>query len=181
MVFHIHNCQIRLEFGFILILAFSLISSAENVLWLLLFASLHETGHILSLLCFGGQPDSLTLSYYGVGMKHSVSLSVFQELLFLLSGVMVNGAFVILNIHREINFALFLINILPLYPLDGGRALKLVLNQICNLRISAIIFKSITVLFTAVLIICAVKTKSISLILIAAYILIFSFSRGQYD
>ena len=154
------------SFSFVLMLCAALLTGAPQLGWLLAFAALHEGGHLMLLLLFGGKPDSITLAFYGVGLRHSARLTRLQEWLFLLGGIGVNAAFVLLNIHREINLPLFLINAVPIYPLDMGRALRLYLPyRFCRALSAAVL---------AAMVISAVVLRNASLGLIAAYIIVFS-------
>ena len=170
MVFYIKNCKITTEFSFFLIFAFSLLLRTKSVLYVLLFASLHEFGHILMLRVFGYLPDSITVSFYGISMKHSANLNMFSEILFLLSGVAINVLFAVFDIHKEINIPLAAINILPVVPLDGGRVLSLFVNE----RIMRIL----SVITIVLLLIYSIIIANYSLILICVYIIIYSYFEG---
>lgn len=155
-------------------IAFALLLEFDSVLYVILFSSLHEMGHIAVLYLFKGKAKSITISYYGIGLKHNCDFSNSKMILFLLSGVFVNLLFSIFNIQREINTALFFINILPLYPLDGGRAIKIMIDSIFDLKSSILIFRIITCLAVILLIFLAVYLKNLSLILIVLYIIVYS-------
>ncbi len=166
MVFNFFSIRVRLEFSFVLLMLFALLFRVENVLQLVLFASLHELGHIITLLLFKGRIDEINIAFYGIGLKHGSRLTVIRELIFLLSGIAVNGAFALFDICREVNLPLFIINALPVYPLDTGRALSLFLPYRC-VRITGV---AVTVLLLAF----SVITRNFSAFLIAAYIIVFS-------
>lgn len=159
-------------------LAFSLLLGNNDILFVVLFSSLHEIGHIISLYALHGKAKTITLSYYGIGLKHNSNLSNLKMIVFLLSGVVANLFFIAVNIKREINAALFFINILPLYPLDGGRALKIIIDSVLDYKKSLIIFKTITCISILLLIILAVYLKNLSLIFISLYIIIYSISNS---
>ena len=166
MVFNINGTKLRLEFSFILIIAFSMLFNAEKVLKIMLFASLHEAGHITALYLFKGRADEINLAFYGIGLKHSSRLTPLRETVFLLSGVAVNLLLCIAGVQRDINLPLLIINALPVYPLDGGRALSIILPYKACRVISLITVTGILLY--------AVITLNISAFLIFIYIVIFS-------
>lgn len=166
MVLRCFGCRLKIEFSFMLMLALSLVTGTQRIVYVMLFAALHELGHIVALLLFGGRPETLTLAFYGVGLRHSSPLKRWQEWLFLFAGIAVNAFLAALQIHPEINLPLLLINALPVYPLDMGRALALYLPyRVCQV-LSVIIF--------AALVGGALLTRNWSLGLIAAYLFVFS-------
>lgn len=170
MVFYIKNCRCRIEFSFLLMASLALVTGTKSIFLVMLFASLHEAGHLLLLYCFHGRAQALTLSFYGIGLKHYAAFTKWQEAMFLLGGIAVNGLFVLLNIHREINLPLLVLNALPIYPLDGGRALALLIGETA--------VKYISVAMLLLLVIYAVYCHNAALIMIALYILVYSVYKG---
>lgn len=179
--FYINNVGIKIEFSFILIISASLIFENYNLIFVLLFSALHELGHIVLLYILGGKADSVTIAYYGIGLKHSSDLSYSREIIFLLGGIAVNLMFALLDIHREINLALFVINALPIYPLDGGRVFKLILCKWFGIALSDRVMTVSGIIFIALIIILAAVCGNISLVLIAVYLIIYTFNRSSYD
>lgn len=149
-----------------------------DFLFVILFSALHELGHLIALLICKGKPDRLVFAYYGIGLKHSSDLNDFSELIFLSAGIVVNLFFCIFNIKRDINLALLIVNALPIYPLDGGRILKIILNAFFNLTISDMIFKAISVFIIILLIITALYLKSVSLGFITLYVIVYSINNS---
>ncbi len=107
----------------------ALLLEADNLLELLIFSSLHEIGHLAALYISGGKADEIKLSFYGFAIKYSVKLKRNREFLVLLAGPAVNLVLFIL-FRNGINLMLFLFNILPIYPLDGGRILNLYMIKV---------------------------------------------------
>ena len=180
MTFYISSARIKIEYSLFILISAALILGYDEILLVLLFSSLHELGHIVSLLLLGGNIDEITLSYYGIGMKHSSKLSAFREIIFLSSGIAVNLFFYLISVHREINFALMFINALPLYPLDGGRIFKSALSVFLPLKATEVILIILSVIINALLIVIAIVSKNISLLLISMYIVFYSINITRY-
>lgn len=177
MEIKIKNFTFRLDFTFLILLSFAVLYGYESAVQIILFSVLHELGHIIMLLIFGARPTLIKLSFYGMGMKYEKHLSKIQELFVLLCGPAVNLA-LFAFFGNEINLMLFLLNIFPVVPLDGGRILRL-------------FFPKLSVILTLVLLIIAgfisgyllIEYKIFSLLLITAYLFYFNMNdiRGLYE
>ncbi len=178
--FKLNNTVLKIDFSFFIVLSIALMINNKSVAYLLLFSALHELAHIIVLLIVGGKIDKINFSYYGIGMKHSSDLKFKDEIVFLLSGVGVNLFFAVINVQRQINLSLFLINILPVFPLDGGRILKLILDRVFDFYISYKVFISISILFFVAMMIYAIYNKNFNIILIGIYLFTW-IVRGNYD
>ena len=178
MRFSVFGIELEISFLFFVIVALGFLVDNQNILYLLLFSAFHEMGHIAALYLLGGKVDKITVSYYGIGMSHSSNLSVIKEIIFLMSGVLLNYFFALIGIQREINLALGIINSLPVYPLDAGRITKLFLDELLPIGISYKVYIFIAWIFEIVLFAYAIFTKSINLILIGIY-LFFGLIRGN--
>ena len=177
MEIKIKNFTFRLDFTFLILISFAVLYGYENALQIILFSILHELGHIVMLLIFGARPTLIKLSFYGIGMKYEKHLSKVKELIVLLCGPAVNLALFVIY-KNEINLMLFLLNMFPAAPLDGGRVLRL-------------FFPRFSVILTLVLLIIAgcisgyllLEYKIFSLALITAYLFYFNIDdiRGLYE
>lgn len=182
--FNIGKCEFVIEYSFILLLSFITLLGYDKTFLVLIFSALHESAHIIALLIFGQNPRVITFSFYGIGLKFDNRLSSVKEFAFLCAGPFLNLIFSVAFIKSKeislINFALFLINSYPLVPLDGGRALKTIINSFFSSDLSRKIYITINLFFYLFLVFLSVvlmiKFKSVSLMLITAYIGLFNLS-----
>jgi len=149
-------------------LSFAAFFGAKDLLYVLLFSALHELGHLLMLVLFKGSADSLKFSYYGLALKYESRLSAVKEFFVIFAGPAVNIALYSI-LRDDINLLLFFVNILPVYPLDGGRMLRLfsvrISKAVSSITLIAVYILSFYLLF---------RFHSFSLILIAVYLTVFS-------
>lgn len=99
--------------------------------WFLLAMALHEAGHMAALVLFHHPVRGVTLGAGGAKIETD-SLSNHQEWLTAAAGPAVNLALAGLLCRVTPAFALVslglaAVNLLPLYPLDGGRILRAIL------------------------------------------------------
>lgn len=125
--------RLRVTPGFLLLLAalFYLDEGAGMLGWGLLACSAHEMGHYLAGRLLGGRLEWLELSGVGaqMSMKYRMPLSYGRETAVALAGPVVNllmgwaCARAKLYLLAGLSFGLGGFNLLPVLPLDGGRAL----------------------------------------------------------
>ena len=98
---------------------------------------LHECAHLVSALFIGLKISSVSLHPFGVNLrlKNTLVYSICDELILYLSGplsnlilslagMMVSGRYAFGEYAAYVNIMLFGVNMLPVYPLDGGCILK---------------------------------------------------------
>ncbi len=159
----------RLDYSFIILISFAVLYNYKDTLKIIAFSLLHEIGHLLALFTFGVRPYSIELSFYGVGLKYENYLSKIKEFTVIICGPAVN-LILFLIFRDEVNFLLFIINVLPIYPLDGGRLVKLFLPK--AERIVTIILLIILICLSVFLFI---EFKIFTLLLITIYLVVFNF------
>lgn len=168
MKIRLFGFEFVLEYSFLLILCFAIVFNADDLERLLLFSALHETGHIIALLLFGGKIDKLTLSFYGLALKYSTRLGNFREAVVIACGPLVN-LILYLILKDDINLLLFLLNTAPVFPLDGGRIAKIIFPFF-----SKYISAAALILISALAVYSVIAFKSFSLALISCYLIVYS-------
>ena len=114
---------------------------------IMVFAIIHELGHLLAGILLGMQPDKLEINPFGVSIDFNIKRNDYmikikkgnmlelKKILVASAGPLVNGIIILIlcfiHIHTYdkmlmifSNLTLILFNILPIYPLDGGRIVK---------------------------------------------------------
>lgn len=156
--------KVRISPLFLAMLAgFIIVDGTAYILYILLAAAIHEMAHIIAIERVGGIVDSVELRMFGVklNIRNSLALSYRQEIAIALVGPAVNLLTALLAMgvclltggtqgalfFTAVNLMLFLINILPVENLDGGRALRALLLENLELDTAERICGIISVLF----------------------------------
>jgi len=171
---------------FIIIFSFIIIDGTLYSLLAVVFSFLHEAGHIIALKLCGGQVSALKMHTRGIGLDTTV-LSYKNELVVSLSGPFMS--FVLFLCFLPFfaksplclfccfsNLIIFTLNILPIYPLDGGRVLFCILCKKAELPTAVKIIKAVSFLFLLPLFILSViilieTGYNLSLLIISVYLL----------
>ena len=174
---------------FLFIVIFALTHQIEIYAWIMLFAFIHELGHMIAGIVLRLKPKSLSLMPFGISITFETygykKLIEIKKIMLAFAGPFVNFIIVIiaiiLNIDYNIkemiiysNFLIAIFNLIPLYPLDGGRILKgiikikksemetdEIINKISNYSI---------IILTAISSILILYLKNFALVLILIYL-----------
>lgn len=168
MTFKLFGTKIYVSYLFVSLLTLLLLYKDSQILALcLLYSFAHETGHIISMKLLGATLNEIKFMPFGIAIKTSdlSALSKLKQTIVLLSGVLINT--VLLPLNFEINLALIMFNLLPIGNLDGGRILKLFVNDKIHKIISIIILMPLMILF--------VKYQSITLFFTGVYLFLTLF------
>ena len=167
-------------------LSFILIDGTLYSLYAVLFSFLHEIAHISALKLVGGRVKGLHTGAVGVGLD-TTCLSYTGEAVVAIAGPLMSlflffcflpfcAKSPILFFCCFSNLIIFILNILPVYPLDGGRVLYCLLCKKLSLSTAVKITKSVSFLFLLPLLFISViilinTGYNVSLLVISIYLL----------
>lgn len=135
MTFRFHGCRVRVNFFFFAAVAAMLLFDRSGVAAAgLLAAAIHEGAHLAAMRLFRCLPEQVRFTAFGIDIVRSgrPDRGYFRDAVVSLVGPAANlaaaAAFALFpgSTARNLalaNFTLFLFNILPIGPLDGGQAL----------------------------------------------------------
>lgn len=166
---------------------------------LMLFGLIHELGHLLVGILLRFKPEKLEIMPYGLSVSFKVKYDDYnrkikkgnilniKKLIIALAGPFTNLIITIIftlfdinfiGIERELivysNILIGIFNLIPIYPLDGGRILKEILHINCGLEKSYKYIHKISkvtiCLLTAACSIVILYIKNIGLLIILGYL-----------
>ena len=147
---------------FLFLILFYFTNQIETYILILIFAFIHEIGHLVCGLALGMKPRKLEIKPYGVSISFKIvpkdynnkilngNLLELKKIIVALAGPITNLIIILITLNLNnlnvfyglqivySNLLLFIFNLLPIYPLDGGRILKGVLHIILGKRKSEI-------------------------------------------
>ena len=170
---------------------------------IILFAVIHEIGHLLAGLALGMKPESIKLMPYGLSISFKLipkdinkkigkgNLLEIKKIIVAMAGPLTNLMIILIILHINIdlfsyliviyaNLLIMIFNLIPIYPLDGGRILKGILHildgkEISEKRINNISFITLIILtFISSIGIYYLKNVAIFFIIIFLWILYIS-------
>ncbi len=182
---------------YIIWIIFLLLGKTDTVITVFICGVIHEAGHICAYSALGLSRADVTLNACGISadFKGRTAISYKNEIICLLAGGVLNllTAPLFYLIYAKLPFtnggdALFLcsmvfgiLNLLPIYPLDGGRVLFSLLAQKFPLykakRITNVLGIIFLIPLTALAIYALFTTRfNVSLLLICAYLFVYILS-----
>lgn len=136
---------------FIFLIIFYFTKQIQIYTYIMIFAFIHEIGHLITGLLMGMKPEKLEIMPFGISVSFKIKPQEYnkkikkgnyleiKKIIVAIAGPLTN--FVIIAIASKIkmgitqylmitytNFLIMTFNLLPIYPLDGGRILKSILH-----------------------------------------------------
>lgn len=188
---------------FLFLFLFLLTSQIEMYIILMIFAIIHELGHLVAGLILKFKPEEVKLNPVGLQIRFKIDSREYNEkikearslnikkAIIALAGPLTNLIIAVVTIiigyfnvniqntyiYQIIIYANFLIamfNLIPIYPMDGGRVLnellKIFIGNKKAYKITYIVSKTILILLTAVASILILYIHNIAIVIILAYL-----------
>lgn len=182
---------------FLFAILFFLTKQIEIYIMIMLFALIHELGHLIAGLCLKMKPEKIELMPFGFSISFKIETKEFnrkikfgnylqfKKIIIALAGPIVNiiCAMILIFIDINMNLKVLMIysniliasfNMLPIYPLDGGRILKGILHINLGIKKSKIYTNEVAfltmIIITAVSSIAIYYFENISIFLIIMYL-----------
>lgn len=188
---------------FLFLFLFLLTSQFEIYIILMLFAIIHEIGHLIAGLILKFKPEQINFTPVGLRISFKVKIEEnskdvdkirmlnIKKAIIAVAGPMTNlilATLVIIiskfntffaNMHIcqlivYSNLLIAIFNLIPIYPMDGGRFLKEILNIAVGnkkaYKITYIVSKTMLIVFTAISSITILYLQNISILMIIIYL-----------
>ena len=174
--------------------AMSVLIGSMVAFMLFLSVTLHELGHALAAKFFKIETHDIALyPFGGIARIKSTALSIKEEILISLAGPATNIAIAILcipllyfNIYGSailfaLNVLMGVFNLVPAYPMDGGRILRATLSYFIDKDRATKIAVYVSRLFSATFLFLGVYYGMISLFIIGIFLIITARPDKNYN
>lgn len=174
---------------FLFIIIFALTHQIEIYGWIMLFAFIHELGHMLAGIILKLKPKSLNFMPFGISVTFETyeykKLIEKKKILIAIAGPLTNLIICIITAFLHIDLAtkaliiysnilIALFNLIPIYPLDGGRILKGIIrlnnDEIKSDRIVNRMSNILIIVLTVIASILILYLKNIAILFVIAYL-----------
>ena len=182
---------------FIFLILFYFTKQIESYAFIMIFALIHELGHLITGILLGMKPEKLEIMPFGVSIGFKIhpkeynkkvkkaNMLEVKKIIVAMAGPITNFIIILItcNLNLEIekrlvivytNFLIMIFNLLPIYPLDGGRIIKGIIYINWGKRNSEKYINNIStitvIIFTAISSILILYIQNISIFLIDIYL-----------
>lgn len=144
-----------------------------------IFAIIHELAHITMAAILKVRVEEIMLLPVGVCAKceyipnrlKEISIAAAGPLFSSIIGLLIND-----NFMKTVNYVIAFLNLIPIYPLDGGKILRgtlsIILGHKKSIRVSSTISKVIASIIFVFSVVLYIYFKNFSLLLLSLYIYI---------
>lgn len=193
---------------FLFMLLFLLMKKIEIYSILMIFGLIHELAHLVAGLILGMKPDKIEIYPYGfklafkinyedynVKINNGTQLSI-KKILIYLAGPLVNFLIVLLALYNSkvseiarmdiiyANLLIAVFNLLPIYPMDGGKIVFELLHIFCGLKKSYKYIQDITwitlILLSVLTSFLVLYLKNITILITIIYLWIIVIRGGKF-
>lgn len=182
---------------FLFLILFYLTKQIEIYAMIMIFALIHELGHLFTGLILQMKPQKLEIMPFGVSISFKINTEDYnkkiksgntlniKKMMVAIAGPLTNLIIIFITYNLKVdiikammiiytNLLIILFNLLPIYPLDGGRILKEFLHIIQGKRKSEESINNIsiitTIIITAIGSILILYLKNIAIFIIIMYL-----------
>lgn len=182
---------------FIFLILFYFTKQIQIYAMIMIFAIVHELGHLLAGILMGMKPEKIEIMPFGVSISFKINVKEYnkkikkgnaleiKKIIVALAGPITNFIIILITSNLKLdliksmliiytNFLIMIFNLLPIYPLDGGRILKGILHIILGKRKSEKYINNISkitvIVITAISSILILYIQNISIFLIDMYL-----------
>ena len=190
--------KVKLDLSiFLFLFLFYITNQVELYLLIMIFAFIHEFAHMICGILLGFRPNILIIMPVGFRIEFKLNVEEYnikflkanrlaiKEILIALAGPISNLIIIILSIKLNFNIniiytnlLIFIFNLIPIYPLDGGRvlnnSLKLLLGNINAMKYTCKISNAVIILLTisSSILIYVCRNIAILIIIIVLWIIV---------
>ena len=180
---------IKIHFYLFVLLAYVFYKGKLEIFMLFyLSAFTHEVAHVVVSLLLGVEVMELYFLPFGINAKYENRLSERKEILISMAGPIMSLFLALFSKNafvRMVNFVIMLLNLVPIYPLDGGRIQKCIFVKIFGyakgMKMSEKVSDLFLVLFLIIAILMGWKFRNYHLLLLTIYLFFLSKSEIKKD
>lgn len=172
----------------------------NSIFYYVVAVTLHEYGHYFFAKHYGYNVDKMIFSLYGAGLYSNNSYKIKHDIIISLAGPLVNLILIIITISlwwifptlymftydfMICNLVIMLFNLIPIYPLDGGRVLVALSTKKINrkkvVKIHQIVCFGLGLLFLILFLVSIFYKINYNLLFIGLFLAMNSITHDNYE